>query len=177
MENLHRIIFKDRWLQESFHRLLLEYEHVQGLIDAQMRLIKELAGTDLYRERVRLLRTVPGIRLLTAMEFLVELGDVKRFPTSRQLAAYVGLTPAQYSSGEHTRMGRITRTGKAYLRGMLIESAWILVRKDPQIHAKYEQIKLRSGAKRAIVAIARRLLIRARRVVVDGMPYRLGSAA
>ena len=177
IENLHRLTFRDRWLQESFSRLLSVYDHLRGEIDKQRKVIYELAKIDRYRESVKLLRTIPGVGILTAMEFLVELQDVRRFGTGDKLAAYVGLTPSQHSSGQHVRMGRITRVGRGQLRAMLVEAAWILIRKDQVMRMKYEALKYRIGGKKAIVAIAHKLLLRARRVVLDGSPYRLDMAA
>jgi transposase len=177
VENLHKLQFKDRWLAESFQQLLVEYDHLIEQIAKQTRLIQELAKTDRYRDRVKILRTIPGIGLLIAMEFLIELRDVRRFRNGDKIAAYVGLTPSQYSSGEHVRMGRITRIGKGHLRSLLIEASWVLISKDPAMEEKYNALKKRTGSKKAIVAIARTLLVRARRVLLDGIPYVLGKAA
>jgi transposase len=172
-ENLRRIRFKDRWMQESFSRLLEEYEFLTEQINKQTLLLKELSKTELYRESVAILRSIPGIGLIAAMEFLLELQDVARFRRADQLAAYVGLTPSQYSSAEKVRMGRITGIGKNGLRGTLVEAAWFLIRKDKNMAEKYKAIKARSGAKRAIVAIARILLLRMRRMLLDQNPYAL----
>jgi len=177
VENLHRFQFTDRWLTESFQRLLAQYDHLVEEIALQKKLIEALANTDRYRENVTILRTIPGIGLLIAMEFLVELQDIQRFRTADKLAAYVGLTPAQYSSGEHIRMGNITHIGKGQLRAYLIEASWILIGKDPAMGQKYQTLKYRCGSKRAIVAIARKLLVRARRVLLDRAPYVPGKAA
>jgi len=177
LENLSRLHWNDRWIEESFHRLLEQYEFLTEQIKKQTQLISELAETEQYRDRVTLLVSIPGIGVLTAMELLVELQDVARFRTAKQLAAYVGLTPSQYSSGDHVRMGRITATGKNRLRGLLIESAWHLIAKDPAMREKYDAIKLRAGAKRAIVAIARHLLIRARRLILNRQSYVFGLVA
>lgn len=177
VENLHRIQFKNHWLASSFQRLLSQYDHLSEEIAQQTMLIHALAKTDSYRNNVAVLRTIPGIGILIAMEFLVELQDLRRFRTADQLAAYVGLTPSQYSSGEHIRMGRITRSGKSHLRALLIEASWVLLRKDPVIAQKYQVLKYRAGSKKAIVAIARKLLVRARRVVLDQTPYVLGKVA
>jgi len=128
----------------------------------------------LYRDRVKILRSIPGIGLIAATEILLELQDVSRFRRSKDLAAYVGLTPSQYSSAEKIRMGRITGIGKNNLRGTLIEAAWLLIRKDVAMREKYERIKGRAGAKRAIVAVVRTLLLRTRRMLLDNQPYALG---
>jgi transposase len=106
------------------------------------------------------------------MEILLELQNVARFKRADQLAAYVGLTPAQYSSADKIRMGRITCVGKKSVRTILVESCWWLISKDPAMRKKYESIKARSGSKRAIVAIARHLLLCIRRMLLDNKPYR-----
>jgi transposase len=137
-------------------------------------LLFELSETELYRERVQILLTIPGVGMLGAMELLLELQDVSRFRRADQLAAYVGLTPSQYSSADKVRMGRITCMGKNTLRAMLVQASWALIRKDGVMREKYERLKAKSGAKRAIVAIARTLLIRMRRLLLDKNPYVVG---
>jgi transposase len=171
VENLWRICFGDSWMQQSFHRLLEQLEFLTEQISKQTELVRQLSHIDYYRDRVTILLTVPGIGVISAMELLVELQDVARFRRSDQLAAYMGLTPSQYSSADKVRMGRITRVGKNALRGVLVEVAWYLIRKDMEMGKKYERIKARSGSKRAIVAIARRVLLRTRRMLLDGSPY------
>ena len=71
-------------------------------------------------------------------------------------------------------MGRITRGGKPSVRAVLVEASWTLIRKDEAMKQKYDRLKARSGAKRAIVAIARIFLLRLRRMLLDGKPYAMG---
>ena len=175
--NLCRVKFPDRWMQESFKRLLEQYEFLDNQITKQTQLLKELAEKSLYKERVHILRTIPGIGIISAMELLLELQDMNRFRRSDQLAAYVGLTPSQYSSADKVRMGRITSIGKNSLRAILVQAAWCLIRKDGVMRERYEKIKARSGGKRSIVAIARQLLIRMRRILLDKSPYVTGLIA
>jgi len=144
---------------------------VDGQIEEQTNLLKELAQTDQYRERVGILRSIPGIGLIGAMEMLLELQDVERFGKADQLAAYVGLTPSQFSSGDRIRMGRITRIGKQHLRALLVEAAWTFIRKDESAHEIYTSIRTRAGSKRAIVAIARRMLLIGRRLLINHKRY------
>lgn len=174
VENLRRIHFDNRFMQESFGRLLEHLEFLNKLIDEQTHLLKELSETELYKERVTILRSAPGIGLIAAMEILLELQDMTRFRRATELAAYVGLTPSQYSSGDKVRMGRISRVGKSALRGVLVECAWTLIRKDPAIAEKYESLKARCGGKRAVVAITRIFLLRLRRMLLDGNHYAMG---
>jgi transposase len=175
--NLSWLAFNNRWMQESFRQLLEEYEFLSQQIVEQTKLVRELAETELYQGRVKILRSYPGIGLLAAMELLLELQDVARFRRAEDLAAYVGLTPAQYSSADKIRMGRITAIGKNALRGTLVEVAWRVIGKDPEMRRTYERIKMRAGSKRAIAAIARRVLLTSRRMLLENRPYQYRVAA
>jgi transposase len=171
LENLRRLRFEDHWLEESFRRLLDEYDFISEQIKRQTDLLKELSETDDYRESVGILCSVFGIGLIAAMEILLEIGDFTRFRQADKLPAYLGLTPSQYSSGERVRMGRITSIGKNSLRAILVEVSWRLITRDRQLHQRYQELKIRCGGKRAIVAIARRLALRIRRMMLDKQPY------
>lgn len=177
LSNLKRVNLGDKWAQESYNRLIEEYEFLSNQVDKQTALLKELSQTQLYKEKVDILCSIPGVGIITAMEILLELQDVSRFRSAEQLAAYVGLTPSQHSSSDKVRMGRITGAGKNNLRAILVEAAWMLINKDKAMNKKYQSIKLRSGGKRAIVAVARSLVIRARRILLDKLPYELNKAA
>ena len=107
------------------------------------------------------------------MEIMVEIQDISRFETADELAAFLGLTPSQYSSGEHIRMGHITHMGNGRIRTTLIESSWILINKNPLMRKKYENIKYRRGGKRAIVAVARSLSSCIRRILLDQVLYEI----
>jgi transposase len=170
LSNLRRLRFGDRFLEESFHHLLDEYEFLCVLTERQTRLIKEIAALDLYKGRVTILTKIPGIGVLSAIEILVELQDVERFQRPEQLAAYVGLTPSQYSTGDKVRMGHITCVGKPHLRATLIEASWRLVGRNEEVRSYYEQLRARAGAKRAIVAVARRLIIHIRKMLLTQIP-------
>jgi transposase len=175
--SLQVINFGNRWMQESFNRLLEQYEFLCVQIDKQTQLLQELSETPMYRKRVEILQSIPGIGLISAMELLLELQDVSRFRRAEQLAAYVGLTPSQYSSADKVRMGRITGIGKNTLRSLLVEASWTLIRRDQAMREKYDRIKMRSGGKRAIVAVARTLLLRMRRMLLDSQEYAWQRAA
>ncbi len=164
-------------MQESFNRLLEQYEFLSAQIDKQTKLLRELSETARYRKRLEILQSIPGIGLISAMELLLELQDVSRFRKAEQLAAYVGLTPSQYSSADKVRLGRITGIGKNTLRAILVEASWQLITKDQVMREKYERIKIRSGGKGAIVAIARTLLWRMRRMLLNERAYVLQLAA
>jgi transposase len=103
---------------------LLAIDHLEArLIELDTRLT-EIAHTEPYRDPVGWLRCFRGIDTLTAIMILAELHDFRRFQTPRALMAYVGLVPGEDSSGEKQRRGRITRTGNALVRRLLVETAW-----------------------------------------------------
>lgn len=174
VDKLYAFRFSDRFEQASFESLLEQYDFISDQIDTQTGLLRELSRTEKYQERVEILKSVPGIGWLSAMEILVELQDVARFDKSDSIAAYVGLTPSQYSSGEHVRYGRITAQGKPSVRALLIQAAWSIIKKDPLLEAKYRKLKGRAGSKRAIVAVARMLIVRLRSILISKEPYTIG---
>jgi transposase len=174
VKKLWEIDLIDRFAQQSFEQLLKHYEFLLKQIEEQTHLLRELSEIEQYRDRVKIVQSAPGIGLISAMQILLELQDMSRFRRGDQLAAYVGFTPSQHSSGERTRMGRITRSGRSAIRATLVEASWTLIRKDPAMAEKYERIKARRGGKRAIVAIARMFLLRLRRMLLDGNPYAMG---
>lgn len=161
----------------SFQSLIELYEYLTGQILDLNRKVAELSRTDKYRPRVKLLRSVPGIGVLIAMEILVEIQDVARFQRADELASYLGLTPSEFSTGQHIRQGRITRCGNKRVRTCLVESSWHLITKDPWMRRKYDRLKQWKGGKRAIIAIARTLIIRIRRILLNQEPYVVGAAA
>ena len=103
---------------------LLAIDHTEArLIELDARLA-EVAETEPYRTLVGWLRCFRGIDTLTAILILAELHDFRRFPSPRALMAFLGLVPGEDSSGEKHRRGRITRTGNALVRRLLVETAW-----------------------------------------------------
>ena len=103
---------------------LLAIDHTEArLLELDARLA-EIAEREPYREPVGWLRCFRGIDTLTAMLILAELHDFRRFASAPALMAYLGLVPGEDSSGEKHRRGRITRTGNALVRRLLVETAW-----------------------------------------------------
>jgi len=162
----------DEYLSRSLNRLIDLYDYLTQQVKQMTKEVRKLARTEKYVQRGKLLQTIPGVGLLSAMEILTELQDVSRFATADQIAAYLGLTPSQYSSGQKVRMGRITHTGNHRLRTRMVECSWILIKKDTGLQKVYEVIKKRRGGKRAVVAVSRKLIVRIRRIVLDGVTYR-----
>lgn len=157
-----RELAKDDGLGASMRTVLVSYirelEFVEQEIETLQKAVESLAEEPKYRRAVEKMTEVPGVGILTALTFLVELGDVRRFDNRRQVGSYLGLVPASYESGEaDDRKGHITRLGPPRVRKVLNQAAWHLVRLDPLWRKRYAGIAARGGAKTAIVAIMRRL--------------------
>lgn len=106
------------------------------------------------------LKSVDGVGEITALAFLTEIDDALRFKRSRDVAAYLGLTPSQYSSGEIQKQGRISKRGTGFTRSLLIEAATTLLTRSKHwspIKAWGMKLMRKKGAKKAIVAVARKL--------------------
>lgn len=125
--------------------------------------IKQLSQTDRYQVACVELRKLPGVGLLSAMTFLTEMGDLNRFDNRREVAAYLGLCPASFESGQaNDRKGRITRQGPARLRKMLCQAAWVSLIHCEESSQTYHRIKAGKSnrTKKALVAVMRRLAIK-----------------
>src|SRR6516225_864861 len=103
---------------------LLAIDHVEARLIEFDRRLTEIAQTEPYRTPVGWLRCFRGIDTLSAMLIVAELHDFRRFSSPRALMAYLGLVPGEDSSGDKHRRGRITRTGNALVRRVLVETAW-----------------------------------------------------
>lgn len=117
--------------------------------------------------------SVPGIGPIHARQLINELGDMKQFKNERRLFSFTGLTPCEYSSGENIRQGNISRQGNPILRKILVEAAWIAIYRDPNLKNTFDRIAHQRGKKRAIVAVARRLVGRIRACVLSGSLYEI----
>lgn len=122
-------------------------------------------------------QSVPGVGRISARVFSNELGDMSAFSNERKLFSYTGLTPSEASSGETVRRGHITKQGNRHLRGLLIEIAWRAIRRDPSLDRFFERLHPRIGRKRAIIAVARKLIGKIRAAFRHGEPYRLDYPA
>lgn len=156
-----------RWVEELLEKALSPdfslaigvHHRIWQALDTEIQTLeqqlKQQAEQDPYEATYR---SVPGIGLISARVLSNELGNMSHFDNERQLFSYTGLTPSEHSSGERVTRGHITRQGNRHLRGLLIEIAWRAKSKDPALLDCFERLHPRVGKKRAIVAIARKLL-------------------
>jgi transposase len=149
---------------DGLESLLGQIGRVEQLLDA--------AGRS--DPRVRLLETIPGVGRRTAEVIAAYLDDPHRFATAGEVSAYAGLVPRQYQSGETDRKGRITKRGPRLLRKALVESAWAMQRYNPWAARTFERLSRgqRSRRKPALVAVARKLLVRCWAMLRTDQPWR-----
>jgi len=106
------------------------------------------------------LMTHPGVGALTALAFVLIIGNAERFGCGKQVASYLGLVPLEKSSGNRRRLGHITKQGSSIMRFLLVEAAQVTVRSQPEWRSKYHHLLMRRGKKTAKVAMARKLAVR-----------------
>jgi transposase len=163
----------DRFVMD---RMLSQYYHVRQELALLTKRLREMSRTEPYQISFKRLTACRGVGLITAMTFLLEVHVVTRFSNSSKFGSFLGMTPGQHSSGENVHLGSITHEGNHYLRRVLVESAWTVIRHDPHLRDKYNRIRAKgTNGKKAIVAVARSLAIRMRRCLLDGVSYEIGT--
>ena len=138
------------------------------------RQVRALSQTENYRNNFKLLISMPGVGLITAMMFLVQIGDIRRFESLDDLCNYIGLVPSMHGSGEKLQTGKMIHRGRKELKILLIEAAWEAVRLDPVMMATFNRLKIRMNKYKAIIRIARKMISRMRSVLLTQTSYQLG---
>jgi transposase len=168
---------KDILLQDV---LLLMLEQIRHLRQLKLRIekkLREMMNSEKYNSQSKLLVSVPGVGSIISALFLLEIGDIRRFPSFDQLNDFVGFCPDTDSSGDTEKDTGITTRRHKQLRTALIEAAWEAKRTDPALLEAYTKLTQRMSGKKAIIRIARKLLRRMRAVLISGVPYQKGIIA
>ncbi len=130
-------------------------------LDEQIRPLDAAAEKAAWaHSQARLLMTQPGVGAITALAFVVTIGDASRFQRGKQVASYLGLIPREHSSGGKQRLGAISKQGNGFLRLLLVEAAQTAVRLDESLRKKYQHRCHRKPKGVAKVAAARKLAVR-----------------
>jgi transposase len=140
----------------------LELIQLEHLLQHQHEIHKQLKALARADERVQLLQTIPGVGRKTAEVVVAYLDDPHRFQNARQISSYAGMVPRRYQSGEMDRQGRIHKRGPRQLRSALVEAAWLMLRYNSWAKSVYDRLTSgqKTRKKKAIVAVARKLLVR-----------------
>jgi transposase len=167
----HKVVVLQLWQEFQEHTARL-----QALVRKLRAFIKKAPQRE--AEARTILKTAPGVGFVTAEVVLSELGDIGRFRNAKAVAAYAGLVPAvRQSGGKKSKDLRITKEGSGLLRWALVEAALRLVRTSRLWEHRFERLAKRAGKKRAIVAIARKLLCVLYAMLRTATPYRVAAAA
>ena len=174
-----------RWLKEdvqlceesgkqTLNILIQEIEELRKLLLLLNRQLRTLSRQTKYASRVKLLQTIPGIGLISAMTILTEIEKIERFENPDHFAGFVGLVPNRHNSGDVKRDGEMTFRGQDKLKKCIIESAWIAARRDPALSLAYNKFVQRMEPNKAIIRIARKLLNRIYVVLKNKTEYVTG---
>src|SRR6266702_4684981 len=136
--------------------LLRSLEELVEAIEAEL---GRLSTCEPWVKQVPFLVQLPGLGVLSVMSILAAIGDITRFPSAKKLVGYAGLGASVHDSGETHQGGHITKEGRRDLRGVMVEAAWVAVEHHPHWQAQFERLTKRIGKQKAIVAIARKLLV------------------
>lgn len=187
----HRQLFQPEHLQELQQRKdlrpvdrfllgqrLLDFEQALKRLQTARLAIRRFAkkGTPAEQEQREILRSAPGVGEVISETVLAELGDTDRFPSLKDATAYAGLVPGRRESDGKGKDLGITKKGSRLLRWAMVEAAWIAVAQSARWRGVYEALKKRRQAKRAIIAVARRLLGVLVSMLRSGSKYRWSVA-
>lgn len=155
-----------------FQYYVQEYLKAKKEVKEVTKKVKEIAKTEPLSKPVKLLTSIPGIGVLSAMKILTEIEDIHRFKNLDQLCGYIGLVPTTKSSGEKEKIGEMTNRGNKHLKTTIIESAWSSIHHDPSMSQRYFELIKRMESNKAIVRIAKKLVARILYVLIKEEEYK-----
>src|SRR5213593_4343135 len=145
---------------------------LMAMLDQQIEPLDQAVKAEAQRDKMALLlQTQPGVGPITALAYVLTMGDVSRFPRGKQVASYLGLIPREHSSGGRQKLGAITKQGNRMLRMLLVEAAQIAVRYDPEFRREYLHRCHQKPKAVAKVAAARKLAVRLYWMLRTQRPY------
>jgi transposase len=149
--------------------------HFNGAAAAQKQIRHFCKNDAELRQSIAWLKSLPGIGEIVATHLVARLGDPSLITNVRQIAGFLGLVSSEHSTGDQQNRGEITRAGDSRLRNKLIQSAWVTIRKDPELREFYQRVYQRHprkvAARKAIVAVARKLTTRIYAVLKEQRPF------
>lgn len=168
---LETIVLEEDTATSSLKILIEQLKNLRSVLLDVTRKVRKLSRTKEYERKVTLLRSIPGIGLITAMLLITELEDICRFGNLDQLCSYIGLVPSTNSTGDNEVIGEITPRRHKTIRVAIVESAWIAIKNDPALLMKFTALSKRMESNKAIIRIAKKLLNRIRYVMKNDQEY------
>lgn len=176
--SLREIETKNETLRFKLDSHLDDLEHsCQKILKVHKQLQVFYRQNEEIDKQIKYLRSIPGFGFVVSSYLLSRVGDPQQLRSVRELGAFAGVVPSEYSSGERTHKGGITHMGDKTLRWLLVQASWVAIRKDRELKMFYDRIRSKnspkSGPKIAIVAVARKLAYRAHRVLKEQRTYQI----
>src|SRR4030095_296332 len=151
------------------------YFHFNSAAAVQKRIRQFCKSDPELQQSITFLTSLPGVGWITAAQAVARVGNWRELKNVRQIAGFLGLVSSEHSTGEKEDRGPITRSGDSRLRNKLIQCAWVAINKDPELRAFYRSVYQRQpkkvAARKAIVAVARKLTTRMYVVLKEQRPY------
>ncbi|MDQ5850993.1 MAG: IS110 family transposase [Chloroflexota bacterium] len=138
---------------------LQQHDQLTPLIAAVEAELARLSVVEPWAAQVPYLLQLPGIGLIAAMTLLAAIGDIARFPAAKHLVGYSGLGAGVHNSGQTHHGGPITKQGRREIRAVMVEAAWVAIARHPHWQREFQRLAPRIGRGKAVVAIARKLLV------------------
>lgn len=175
LEKLKEIKFEDKLFDLKIGNLLKEYEYIVEQIKDSEKIIGKIKEDEELGRRISIIEKINGIGIISAVRMSINLFDEKkRFESDEKLNHYLGLTPSEKSSGDKIKRGRSGMCGNRQLRSIIIQLAWMTVRKDGSLLDKFDRVYKTSGNKqKAIVAVARKLMTKIYAVIQKEEEYKI----
>lgn len=156
--------------------LLDDLDHARKRLVAVIRELKTFTEQDAsIQQNLKYLQSIPGFGFIVSTYVLSRIGNPAHLRNIRELGAFCGIVPREYSTGDSVRRGSITRCGDPNFRRLLIEAAWVSITKDADLRNFYSRIRTKvnkpHGARIAIVAVARKLTQRVYCVLKEQREY------
>ena len=154
--------FESSLLKASVDFAIEQYLQIRRILKEITMAIRNISKEEPFLKVQKFLQSVGGIGMITGMVIQTEIGDINRFKRFDSLCDYVGFVPDIYSSNDKTIVRGMSQRGNSFLKETIIESSWVLIRKDPAMLMKYNEYRSRMSANKAIIRIAKHLLSRIR---------------
>jgi len=179
IERLKELRFQEDIFNRKFEQFIREYEYIKEQIRDSEKRIKEISEDREFGPKIKRIEKINGIGIISSVRLVVYLFDLKRrFESGEKLVHYVGLTPGEHSSGEKIVRSRTGLVGNKQLRSIIIQLAWVAVRKDGNLLNKFERVFKKSGSKqKAIVAVARKLMMKVYTITEKEEEYEINKPA
>lgn len=149
-------------VKHKLDMLIMDLTYARGQTLSALRQLKAFCAKEPeLSEYKEYLQSIPGIGPITALTILARIGNPENLRNPRELAAFIGVVPAERSTGDAVRYGSITHLGNKMFRSLIVEAAWVAIRHDTELRQFYDRIRSRHhpriAAKKAIIAVARKL--------------------